>query len=221
MKSGAIGRFLEKKGLSGSKEIEEALTHKSAELPHYERLEFLGDAVIGLVVSEFLYENFYHEDVGEMARLKGYLVSRDVLYRIGVKNRIAEAAKTGNTLKRAEIRKNKNIVSDMVESVIGAVYLLLGLEETRALINTVYSSEYKLIKKKRDLGDYKSELQMKSLGAGYGLPEYTITKSAGKEHSKRFYVAAGINGIIRGRGSGASLKEAEQSAAKQALKKHF
>ncbi|HRU38902.1 MAG TPA: ribonuclease III [Candidatus Goldiibacteriota bacterium] len=214
-----IENYLKKSGIMDSDSVKEALTHKSADSRHYEKLEFLGDSVLGLVVSEYLYKSILDADVGELARIKGYLVSRDALFNIGKKNNASKLLKSGSTLKPGEIKNNKKIMSDIVESVIGAIYLTEGFESARNFILEIYKDEFRLVSKKKDFGDYKSGLQMKTLAMHNILPEYRVVKTEGKEHRKIFHVEVMLKGLVIGKGRGMTIKEAEQMAAKKGLEK--
>ncbi|MCE5299646.1 MAG: ribonuclease III [Spirochaetia bacterium] len=204
--------------MQNSKVTKQAFTHKSASDEHYECLEFLGDSILGLVVSEFLYNEFKGTDVGEIARIKGYLVSKEVLYRIATENDIASHIKLGSALKKKDIEHNKKIISDVIESVIGAVYLSRGYEESRQFIHAIFADDFKDIKSRRDFGDYKSELQILMLSVSGVLPEYRVLRTEGREHNKTFFVEV-LDGSKKmlGSGNGRTIKEAEQEAAKQAV----
>lgn len=217
MSSGYIENYLVKNGIIESPEIQAALTHKSADTKHYEKLEFLGDSVLGLAISGYLYSAFKDVDVGVMAKIKGYLVSRDALFKIGKKNNIIKMMKSGSALSLKEVKDNKKIVSDVIESIIGAVYLLMGLDPAVEFIMTLYKDEFKTVKSRKDFGDYKSELQIRLLAVWNVLPVYTVVKEEGKEHKKIFHVEAAANGRLIGRGKGRTIKEAEQAAAKKAI----
>ncbi|HPI04421.1 MAG: Ribonuclease 3 [Candidatus Aerophobetes bacterium ADurb.Bin490] len=216
-KESYIEDYLKKGGLLEQKPVLEALTHKSSEGPHYERLEFLGDSVLGLCISDYLYSEMEETDVGAISKLKGYLVSKDVLYRIATENNVIKFIVFGSALTKKEIKNNKKIMSDIIESLIGAIYLLKGFEEVNEFIMNIFKEEFKNIDSKKDLGDYKSELQMKVLAKGTMLPEYTVVNSEGKEHKKTFYVEVALDGRVIGKGKGKTIKEAEQAAAKKAL----
>jgi len=219
MKEGYIERYLRRAKLLKKKEVIEALTHKSAEGKHYERLEFLGDSVIGLVVSEYLYNEFPELDVGTISKIKGYLVSKEVLYKIGKENNVLKRLIAGSALRKKDLKSNKKIISDVIESIIGSIYLIKGYKEAKKIIIEMYNKELKIIKFKKNFGDYKSDLQVKLLAMYNILPEYNVTRTEGKEHKKIFYVDVVLNGGIIGKGRGKTIKEAEQMAAKQAVKK--
>jgi len=209
--------YLKKKGILNSREIKQAFTHKSVNHDHYERLEFLGDSILGAVVSEFLYREVKGTDVGAIAKLKGYLVSKEVLFKIGVINSIASRMHLGSALKLKDVENNKKIISDVVESIVGAIYLLKGFTEAKKFVLTIYETDFEDVKSRKDFGDYKSELQIKVLGETGILPEYKVARTEGKEHSKVFYVDVILNAGLAGQGHGKTIKEAEQMAAQQAI----
>ncbi len=155
--------------------------------------------------------------MGTIAKLKGYLVSKEVLFKIGDVNFVAERMRLGSALKISDIKKNKKIISDVVESVIGAIYLLKGYSEAKKFILNIYKEEFKDLKSRTDFGDYKSELQMRLLAGSAGLPEYRVARTEGKEHNKIFYVDVLTNGAAVGSGNGKTIKEAEQMAARKAI----
>jgi ribonuclease-3 len=189
--------------------LEEALTHKSYFHEHKEsvsfyneRLEFLGDAVIGLVVVEYLYrlEDQYSESV--LAKMKSYLVS---YLRLG---RGEET--TGG-------RKKKSILSDAFEAVIGAIFLDAGYEKTKETVLSFLKEKMDADLSTADVYDYKTELQERSQ-LHYGmLPDYRLIREDGAEHERIFTVAVFIDGKKRGLGTGKRKKEAETQAAKEAL----
>jgi len=219
MAESTIQKYLKRKRLLNRKEIAEALTHKSACAGHYERLEFLGDSVLGLVVSEFLYKEFSGLDVGTISKIKGYLVSKEVLYRIGKENNVIKMMIVGNALRKKDLRSNKKIISDVVESLVGAVYYIKGFSEAVLFIKRIYKKYFKDIKHKKNFGDYKSDLQVKTLSDYSVLPEYNVVRSEGREHKKVFYVNVILKGRVLGKGSGKTIKEAEKDAARKAMKK--
>ena len=126
--------YLKKNKLFDTDEIKLALSHKSAGGSNYERLEFLGDAVLGAAISDYLYCELKKPEVGILSKTKGYLVSRDVLYKIGVRNNVLKYFKHGIALKKNDIKRNKKIISDIVEAIIGAIYLLKGYDEAKKIL---------------------------------------------------------------------------------------
>ena len=112
---------------------------------------------------------------------------------------------------------NKKIISDVVESIIGALYLLKGFAEAKKFVLAIFEPDFEDVKSRKDFGDYKSELQIKVLGETGLLPEYNVVRTEGKEHNKMFYVDVILNAGIAGSGHGKTIKEAEQMAAQQAI----
>ncbi len=170
-------------------------------------------------MSEFLYREVKGTDVGDIAKLKGYLVSKEVLFKIGTLNGIAAKMHLGSALKLKDVENNKKIISDVVESIIGAIYLLKGFGEARKFVLAIFEPDFEDVKSRKDFGDYKSELQIKVLGETGVLPEYRVVRTEGKEHSKVFYVDVILKADLAGQGSGKTIKEAEQMAARQAIEK--
>ncbi|MBP7792259.1 MAG: ribonuclease III [Candidatus Goldbacteria bacterium] len=214
-----IENYLKKNLIFDSDEVQQALTHSSYDVKNYEQMEFLGDAVLGLVIGEFLYEKMKDVKVGEIAKMKSYLVSRDVLFRIGTKCGVINLIKTGQALQKREIKNNKKIICDVMEAIIGAVYIKTGLEKVKKFILDIYKDELKNSKTRKNFNDYKSNLQIKSLDICGVLPEYLVLKTEGQEHRRTFYVQVTVNKNFEGRGKGKTIKEAEQMAAKDCLKK--
>jgi len=171
------------------------------------------------VVSEFLYREVKGTNVGDIAKLKGYLVSKEVLFKIGSLNGIAARMHLGSALKLKDVENNKKIISDVVESIIGAVYLLKGFAEARKFVLDIFKLDFEDVKSRKDFGDYKSELQIRVLGETGLLPEYRVVRTEGKEHNKMFYVNVILQASLAGSGHGKTIKEAEQMAAQQAIEK--
>jgi ribonuclease-3 len=215
--SNYLETYLKKNKLFDTDEIKHALTHKSVNAENYEKLEFLGDSILNLVISEYLFKNKPDYDVGELAKIKSYLVSKEVLFKIGGKNSIIKYLKFSRALNKKEVRNNKKIISDAVESLLGALYLTKGFEVTKEIILKVYEKDLKAAKEKGYTGDFKSDLQMKALGVFGELPVYAVVKTEGEEHKKIFYVEVSIKGKVIGKGKGKSIKDAEKIAAGEAI----
>lgn len=195
--------------------IETALTHTSYANEHktvsYERLEYLGDAVLELTCSEYLYNKEEYKE-GEMSRLRSLYVCENALYEYSKKINLASYIKVGNGIKEP----NKTVIADVFEAIIGVIYLEKGLLEVKRFFNLLIAP---YIDNKVDfLSDYKSLLQ-EEVQTDRKSVEYVITKEEGPAHCKRFTVNVLIDGIVYGSGTGNSKKEAEQAAAKDALRK--
>lgn len=193
-----------------------ALTHRSACPEHSERLEFLGDAVLGLVIAEQLHHRHPQADEGALSRMRAALVCRDSLLKVGSRWHLAEQAHVGGG-ERAEggRLRSPSIVANMVESVIGAVFTDGGWEAARDLVLSAWAG----MLDETDAGDgrdAKSRLQEWTQARGWGLPEYVL-HDAGVGTIPRFAAECRVQGMVQGRGTGARKKDAEQGAADEAL----
>jgi ribonuclease-3 len=206
--------------------LKTSLTHKSSLsveeaqniASHYERLEFLGDSVLGFVISEYLYKKFPTMREGPMTKIKSFIVSRDRLAEIGRILRLERIMYMSED-ERKRTKKHSSVISNTVEAIIGAVYLDGGMENARIFILAAFKD---LIEKLNieDLifEDYKSIVQEIVQKQRQILPEYKIIKEKGPEHNKTFVVQLSIEGDAISRGSGPSKKRAEQRAAQKAYK---
>ncbi len=196
-----------------------ALTHTSFanenDSDSYERLEYLGDAVLELIISDYLYKKDIFEE-GKMTKLRSYYVCEDALYEYSRKIELDKAILFGNG-EVANEKNHKAIIADVFESFIGALYLDKGLESVKRFI---YSYVIPLIEKKEIdfFRDYKSELQ-ELIQTDKKSLKYIIEKEEGPSHNKKFTVIVKVDGIVYGRGSAGSKKEAERLAAKEAIEK--
>lgn len=192
-----------------------ALTHTSYANEHnlvsYERLEFLGDAVLELVSSDYIYKtNKYNE--GEMSRKRSLYVCENALYEYAKELDLKHYIKVGNGIREA----NKTVIADVFEAVIGAMYLEKGLDTVEYFFNVLIVP---YIEKNVDfLMDYKSTLQ-ELVQTEKKSVEYVLVKEGGPAHKKYFIVNVIIDNMIYGTGKGGSKKEAEQKAAKEAISK--
>ena len=204
--------------------LQTALTHSSyANEKHdrslsYERLEFLGDSILGLVTAEFLYSHEPALPEGRMTRLRAELVCEASLKKVAEELGIGEYMRLGKGEERSGGRGRASILADMVESVIAAIYLDSGMDAARSFI-------IDRLLKNADLGeqhkiaDYKTELQELVQRKSDSHISYELTGESGPDHNKTFSFCVYINGVAAGQGSGRSKKEAEQAAACAALEK--
>lgn len=201
--------------------LEAALTHRSfaheqGRDDHYERLEFLGDAVLGLAAAEWLYRRYPDLPEGELSKLKGHLVSRPVLARHARGLELGRELRLGVGEERSGGRRKASLLADVFEAVLGAVYLDAGLEEAVALARPLL--EDGLERRSGHLhDDPKTVLQEAVQARGWGLPEYELVKESGPDHAKTFTVECRLQGEAAGVGEGRSKKIAEQEAAAEAL----
>ncbi|MER7152647.1 ribonuclease III [Streptomyces lydicus] len=197
-----------------------ALTHRSyayenGGLPTNERLEFLGDSVLGLVVTDTLYR--IHPDLpeGQLAKLRAAVVNSRALAEVGRGLDLGAFIRLGRGEEGTGGRDKASILADTLEAVIGAVYLDQGLDAAAELVHRLFDP---LIEKSSSLGaglDWKTSLQELTATEGLGVPEYLVTET-GPDHEKTFTAAARVGGVSYGTGTGRSKKEAEQQAAESA-----
>lgn len=182
-----------------------------------ERLEFLGDAVLNIVVTDFLYREYPDREEGRMSKMKSLVVSSRVL------GLCAEAWNLGNfiLLSRSEEksggRKRLSILADAYEAVVGAVYLDGGLESARMLIHSSLMEIMDEVLGDEELANYKSKLLEYTQSRGMGIPSYDVLQETGPEHQKSFVVGVYVQNREWGRGTGNSKKSAEQAGARVAL----
>src|SRR5262245_23679139 len=204
--------------------IETALTHRShayragqERLQSNERLEFLGDSVLGLIVNEYLYGEYPDRSEGELTKMKSLVVSRAVL------SRAAESIDLGRHLILApgEVdaggRSRASILSDAFEAVLGAVYLDGGLPPVQAFLERQLLASLEATLADHQLANYKSLLQERIQAQLKTPPRYKVTSTSGPDHAKKFVVEVVVRGKVLGRGEGNSKKIAEQRAAREAL----
>lgn len=184
---------------------------------NYERLEFLGDAVLELVVTDYLFKNMQIKE-GEMTKLRASYVCENALYEYAKEIELNKYIKVGNGEKQAGGQHRKAIMSDIFEALIGAIYLDLGYEKAKLFIEEIVFPHIQNHEDKDFLKDYKSELQEKVQTSKTSV-DYVLINEEGPSHDKTFEVVVKIDGIIYGKGKAKSKKEAEQLAAKKALEK--
>lgn len=204
--------------------LKEALTHKSfqhedtaGQSSHNERLEFLGDSVLGLVIAETLFRADSMLDEAEMSKMKSYLVNKQVLYDISAGLSLGDFIMLGRGEESTGGRHKRSILADTLEALLGAVFLDGGYEAVASLIRCLYKDKIADVIEKKEGYDFKSELQELCQSLFGTLPEYEIVKQEGKEHNKVFTAEVSIKETIYGRGSGKSKKEAQMQAARVAL----
>lgn len=205
----------------------QALTHRSYlhSLPEKEkeggesneRMEFLGDSVVGLVVNEFLYRKFTSLREGELTKMKSLLVSRVILSRTAKEMGLGDFVLLSEAETGSGGRDRASILADTLEGVIGAVYLDGGLEPARRLTERLLLRQVHEILSDANLANYKSMLQEYVQGEFKTHPQYRISSEIGPDHEKVFTVEVVVSQKVLGRGHGNNKKEAEQEAARDAL----
>ncbi len=202
----------------------EALTHKSYhhENPekapsHNERLEFIGDSVLGLAIVEYLFTYSKEFTESEMSKIKSYLVRGSLLSEISIGLALGNYLLLGRGEEETGGRGKRSILADAMEAVFGAIYLDSGYEAARETILRLFRERIQSAISSGQYHDYKTELQEESQMLFSVLPEYRIIRQEGEEHRKIFTVDVLIAGNIMGRGTGKNKKEAQTLAAKEAL----
>jgi ribonuclease-3 len=201
--------------------LERALTHRSFAneqgLPeHNERLEFLGDAILGTVAAEWLFCALPGLPEGELSKRKSYLVSAPALAGFARELPIGSSLRLGVGEERSGGREKPSLLADTVEAVLGAIFLDGGIEPVRRVVTPLL--ERVVEERPRVLEhDPKTRLQEEVQGRGWELPDYCLIAEDGPEHEKRFTVECRIRNLPAGRGQGRSKKLAEQEAAAEVL----
>jgi len=206
--------------------LAEALTHKSfhhehpRKAPKYnERLEFLGDSVLALVIVEHIFtlEMEYSESL--MSKIKSYLVRGSLLSEIAAELSLGHYIRLGRGEEDTGGRRKKSILADALEAVFGTIYLDGGYESARRVILSLFKDRITSSIASGEYLDYKTELQERSQTLFGVLPEYRVVGQEGDEHLRMFTVEVFIGGTQFGRGVGRSKKEAETLAAKEAMER--
>jgi ribonuclease-3 len=200
-----------------------ALTHRSyayenGGLPTNERLEFLGDAVLGIVVTETLYSRYPDWSEGQLAKMRAAVVNANALADVARTLGVGEYVRLGRGEDATGGRDKSSILADTLEALFGAVFFDRGIEESRRVIHTMFDP---LIERAAELGaglDWKTSLQEVAAAAALGLPEYRVTET-GPDHAKEFTAHAVLAGSVLGEGVGRSKKIAEQQAASTAYRR--
>jgi len=197
-----------------------ALTHRSwcAENPgdpSNERLEFLGDAILGLIVTDHLFDRYPDLPEGQLAKTRAAVVSASTLAEVGADLGLGEGLRLGKGEDASGGREKASILADAVEAIIGAVYLDGGMEPARRLVLGALEGHIDAAASRPGFTDYKTRLQEIAAHEGHAPPTYELTES-GPDHHKRFHATVRVGGRIQGAGNGTSKKEAEQRAARAA-----
>jgi ribonuclease-3 len=200
-----------------------AFTHRSyayenGGLPTNERLEFLGDAVLGLVVTDIIYRAFPNLPEGQLAKLRAATVNMNVLADVARELGVGAAVQLGRGEELSGGRDKSSILADTLEAILGAVYLDKGLARAAALIRRLFEARVMEAAGRGAALDYKTSLQELAASSLGGMPSYSIEEE-GPDHAKRFTATVSVAGVAYGSGKGRSKKEAEQNAAQEAFEK--
>jgi ribonuclease-3 len=197
---------------------QQALTHRSAEgQPHYERLEYLGDAVLKLVVSQWLYERHPGLNEGEMTKVRARVVSDETLANVARRMELGEHLVLGPAEKRSRGKTKVGILASALEAVLGAIYLTHGYARAEGFMDEWLADELRTSLEVGGQDNYKAVLQEYTQSRFKALPEYRMVAEIGPEHDRSYDVEVWVAGERRGAGRGRSKKAAEQQAAQDAL----
>ncbi|MFH1278880.1 MAG: ribonuclease III [Candidatus Eisenbacteria bacterium] len=204
--------------------LNQALVHRSFlngkvanRITSNERMEFLGDSVLGLVVNEFLYKRHPEENEGNLTKIKSLVVSRQILAQKAEETGLGRFLLLSSSESEAGGRQRTSIIADALEAVIGAIYLDQGLPASRRFISEIILEGMDEITENEDHVNYKSLLQEKVQSERKMHPVYRIRKEKGPDHEKTFQVDVSVGGRVVGHGEGRTKKEAEQAAARAAV----
>jgi len=202
-----------------------ALTHTSFanenDIPHYDnnqRLEFLGDAVLDLIVSEELFKKFPTYPEGDLTKIRAMVVCESKLAEKAKMINLGEHLLLGKGEEATGGRSRTSVLADAFEALIGAIYLDGGYEDVRRFVHSYLIDDALKIGTEKDFRDYKTALQELVQNDYNQRLQYKVCREEGPDHAKVFYVSVNLNGRELGRGKGRNKKEAEQMAAKEALK---
>ena len=196
----------------------EALTHKSFKKPYNnERLEFLGDAVLNLIVGEYLYTKFPKSDEGALSKMRASLVNEKSFMEFANLIDLGDYIFISSAEENNNGREKPSLLSNAFEAIMGAVYLEVGIEKVKDIIHDLLDESYEQIDLSTLFKDYKTALQ-ELTQAKYGVtPEYRLVRSFGPDHKKEFEVVVSINTKEFAKAKGKSKKSAQQKAAKITL----
>lgn len=208
--------------------LRRSLTHKSyaheartRDFPDNETFEFLGDSVLGFVIGDMLFQKFPTVDEGALSKIKAFLVSSSSLARKARDLGMGEVFLLGVGEEKSGGRNKDSLLSNLFEAVIAGVYLDGGVVPARQLIDQCFRDDLEAINSNDLLfHDYKTALQEVAQGLGLPLPDYAVIGEQGPDHDKRFVVEVKLANQVFARGEGSSKKEAQQEAAREALKVH-
>jgi len=197
-----------------------SLTHRSKGAQNYERLEFLGDSILGFVVADFLYKKYPRLAEGKLSRMRSSLVRKETLAAVARELDLSDYLILGEGELKSGGFNRDSILADTLESLIGAIYLDAGFPVAKRFIYKNFESYFNAISSESTFKDAKSQLQEAMQKEGLSLPNYEIVETAGAQHNQEFTVECELpDANVSARASGASRRLAEQKAAADVLKK--
>ena len=198
--------------------LNKALTHRSVSKHNNERLEFLGDSVLGSIISEELYSRHSNIDEGQLSRLRSHLVRGNTLANLAKKLDISENLRLGQgELKSGGLRR-ESILADTFEAILGAIFLDSDYLTVKKVVLNLFSDLLNEARSEDSLKDFKTQLQELLQKEGYDLPKYELLQTKGKDHNAVFYVSCHVEALkIKVEKNAKSIKRAEQACAKSIL----
>ena len=197
--------------------IHKSYMQKSHKNENNERMEFLGDSVLGFTVAEYLFLNYKDLPEGELTKIRSMVVCETSLYKIAEKIGLGERIYLGKGEENSDGRHRPSILSDAMEAIFAAVYLDGGIDSAKKVILSLLEDEIKKAVKERDVKDYKTVLQELIQKDHVHSPKYALIKEEGPDHDKTFSVSVSVGDKVLGYSKGHTKKEAEKNAAKEAL----
>jgi ribonuclease III len=198
--------------------LQQAVTHRSFSADNNERLEFLGDSILNMVIAMALYTRFGSLKEGELSRLRANLVRQEALQGIAEKIGVGRALRLGEGELRSGGHRRPSILADATEAIFGAVFLDGGFDAAKQVIDMLYTDILGALDPARSLKDPKTALQEYLQSRRMPLPQYELVAMRGEAHAQEFEVECFMSGLdLRTRGAGASRRAAEQAAARAAL----
>lgn len=195
-----------------------ALTHRSAAGAHNERLEFLGDALLDLVIAEQLYQRCPQASEGDLSRLRASLVRRDTLASVAGTLELGDYLEMGTGELRSGGYRRRSVLADTLEALLGAIYLDGGYDVARRVVLSLYAERLENLPDPAQLRDPKTRLQEYLQGRGQQLPAYRIAAVSGLAHEQQFEVECEVAALeLQATGQGSSRRRAEQCAAQALL----
>ena len=200
--------------------LEQALTHRSAAKQHNERLEFLGDAILGMIIGETLFKRFPTVPEGKLTRMRSTLVKGDTLAELAKEASVGELLNLGPGELKSGGHRRSSILADAVEAILGAIYLDSGMDEVRGVIDRLWESRINQLDPNAHPKDSKTRLQEFLQGRKQALPTYEVLSISGKDHAQTFEVCCKVESLPDAVvASGNSRRKAEQEAARLTLEK--
>jgi ribonuclease-3 len=198
--------------------LDDALTHRSAQARHNERLEFLGDAVLGFLVAEALWRRFPQATEGELSRLRAQLVNREALAQVAQDLELGQYLRLGTGELRSGGHARESILADAVEAVLAALYLDGGLEVVRRVVDRLLGERLAALSPETQRKDAKTRLQEYLQARRLRLPTYEVIEATGEDHAQTFVVRCAVEALGRSTtAAGPSRRKAEQFAAERLL----